>query len=222
VENAADTLPPTLNGDGDDGLGGSGSGIDVRGGVNGAPNMASNVDGTAGSGRRGVGGICSVFSSGGVAGSLLITGVNFGEKGGVRCRAGVGCWLGIDEGWSVGLADGGVAGARGAGDSARGIGGGHTGGGVWTGVRTRGALGLPPDPLPTPALACAGTGRSSPQVTAAPTGIRPPQIEHRARMETLVIFAGSSLKTDWHSGHETFIGSAGLAEFADLCAAVPA
>ena len=194
----------------------------IRGGVNDAPNIASNVDGMAGSGRRGVGGTCTGFSSGGAAGSLLLVAVNFGEKGGVRCRAGVGCWLGNDEGCSVGFVVGGVAGARVAGGSARGTGGGHTGGGVWTGVRARGATGFAPDPLPTPALACAGTGSSSPQVTAAPTGIKPPQIEHRARMETLVIFAGSSLKTDWHSGHETFIGSAGLAVFADLCAAVRA
>ena len=52
--------------------------------------------------------------------------------------------------------------------------------------------------------------RSSPQLTAAPTGIRPPQIEQRARIETLVILAGSSRKTDRHSGQDTFIGSAGL------------
>jgi hypothetical protein len=85
VENAADTLPPTLRGDGDEGLGGSASGMVVRdGGVSGAPNIASNVDGMAGSGRRGVIGALAGFSSGAAGGSLLMVGVNLGENGGVR------------------------------------------------------------------------------------------------------------------------------------------
>ena len=53
--------------------------------------------------------------------------------------------------------------------------------------------------------------RSSPQLTAAPTAMSPPHTEQRARIATLVIFAGSSRKTDRHSGQETFIGSASLA-----------
>jgi hypothetical protein len=106
-------------------------------------------------------------------------------------------------------------GARAAGVSARGTGGGQAGGGDDAGVRPRTGIGFAPDPPPTPAFA----GSSSPQLTAAPTGIKPPQIEHRARIERLVIFAGSSRNTDRHSGQETFIESAGLAVFADLCAA---
>jgi len=49
-------------------------------------------------------------------------------------------------------------------------------------------------------------GRSSVHCTAAPTAIRPPHTEHRARIDTLVILAGSTLYTDLHSGQETFIG----------------
>ena len=72
-------------------------------------------------------------------------------------------------------------------------------------------------------LAGAGTvGNSSPQLTAAPTGMSPPQTEQRARMDTLVIFAGSSRKTVRHSGHETFIGSGGSVESAGLFAAARA
>jgi hypothetical protein len=48
----------------------------------------------------------------------------------------------------------------------------------------------------------------SPQLTAATTGMRPPQTEQRARIEMLVIFAGSRRKTEWHSGQETFIENA--------------
>jgi hypothetical protein len=55
----------------------------------------------------------------------------------------------------------------------------------------------------------AAVAGSSPHVTAAPTGMRPPQIEHLARIDTLVIFAGSSRKTERHSGQETFIGTSG-------------
>lgn len=51
-------------------------------------------------------------------------------------------------------------------------------------------------------------GRSSPHWTAAPTAMSPPHTEHRARMATLVIFAGSTLKTDRHSGQDTFIADA--------------
>jgi len=53
---------------------------------------------------------------------------------------------------------------------------------------------------------------SSPHWTAAPTGMSPPQTEHRARIDTLVIFAGSSLNTERHSGQETFIDGAGWEE----------
>lgn len=49
---------------------------------------------------------------------------------------------------------------------------------------------------------------SSAHCTAAPTAISPPHTEQRARIETLVILAGSTRKTDRHSGQEMFIGSA--------------
>ena len=174
--------------------------------MSGAPNIASRGDGPAGSEGRGVAVAWAGFASRGAVCSLLIAGVNLGEKGAVRCRTGVGCWLGTDDGCDA--FEGGV-GARGTG-SDRGIGGGHAGGAACTGVRGRAVIGCARDAAPIAAVAGeATTGSSSPQLTAAPTGIRPPHIEHRARMETLVIFAGSSRKTDRHSGQETFIESAG-------------
>src|SRR5262245_29826486 len=95
----------------------------------------------------------------------------------------------------------------GAAVSARGTGGGHAAVGVaCTGVRGRAVIGFTPAELPT-ATGAGTAGKSSPQLTAAPTGMSPPQIEQRARIETLVIFAGSSRKTDRHSGQETFIGT---------------
>lgn len=48
-------------------------------------------------------------------------------------------------------------------------------------------------------------GNSSAHRTLAPTGISPPQIEHRARRLAPVTLAGSTRKTEWHSGHETFM-----------------
>ena len=69
------------------------------------------------------------------------------------------------------------------------------------------------DPMGAAGWRAPGAGdMSSPHCTAAPTGIRPPQTEQRARIDTLVILAGSSLKTDRHSGQETFIENAGLEE----------
>lgn len=65
------------------------------------------------------------------------------------------------------------------------------------------------------------TWSSSPQFTAAPTGMSPPQTEQRARIDTLVILAGSSRKTERHSGQDTFIGSAGSVASAGRPAAGP-
>jgi hypothetical protein len=50
-----------------------------------------------------------------------------------------------------------------------------------------------------------GVARSSVQRTLAPTGMMPPQTEHRARSATLVILAGSRRNTERHSGQVTFI-----------------
>jgi hypothetical protein len=138
-----------------------------------------------------------------------------GENGGVRCRTGVGCWLGVAGGAPD---DRGVAGARGFGGSARGTAGGHEVAAVGPGVRAR--AGVPACVPADDVTRGAGTvGNSSPQLTAAPTGISPPQTEQRARIDTLVIFAGSSRNTDRHSGQETFIGRADWAAFADPGAA---
>ena len=145
--------------------------------------------------------------------------MNFGENGGVRCRtdeeAAAG-WLG------GGVFDGALTGVDGGG--CRGTGGGHDAPPEWTGVFAPDEIGLTLGELPPPtAAAGVGTvGSSSPQLTAAPTGISPPQIEQRARMDTLVIFAGSSRNTDRHSGHETFIGSEGSVVSATPCEAARA
>ena len=104
-------------------------------------------------------------------------------------------------------------GADGARLSALGIGGGHAGLDVAAGVLVFERSGFTPDGV----AARLGTRgaivgwRSSPQLTAAPTAMSPPHTEQRARIETLVILAGSSRKTDRHSGQDTFIGSASLA-----------
>jgi hypothetical protein len=140
--------------------------------------------------------------------------VNFGENGGVRCRTGGGGgaaagWLGVavlDEALGEGDANG-----------FRGTGGGQAVAPDCRGVFGREPIDLTLGELPAPATAGVGAGTvgsSSPQLTAAPTGINPPQTEQRARIETLVIFAGSRRKTVRHSGHETFIGIGGSVESA--------
>ena len=48
-------------------------------------------------------------------------------------------------------------------------------------------------------------GKSSAQLMLAPTGIRPPHTAQRARKFAPVTLAGSTRKTDWQSGHETFM-----------------
>ena len=139
--------------------------------------------------------------------------MNFGENGGVRCRTeeeAAGGWLG------GGVFDGALTGVDGAG--CRGTGGGHDDAPECTGVFARDEIGLTLGEL-TDAAGAGTVGSSSPQLTAAPTGISPPQIEQRARIDTLVIFAGSSRKTDRHSGHETFIGSEGSVVSAAPCEA---
>jgi hypothetical protein len=68
-------------------------------------------------------------------------------------------------------------------------------------------IATPGDSAPDAGLVCGrrGSARSSPQRTLSPTAMIPPQTEQRARRLTLVILAGSSRKTERHSGHETFI-----------------
>ena len=116
------------------------------------------------------------------------------------------------DGWLGSPAFGGVPAS---GDGDRGTGGGQVAP-ECMGLFGREVIDFTSAELPAVTLvAGAGTvGNSSPQLTAAPTGMRPPQTEQRARMDTLVIFAGSSRKTVRHSGHETFIGSGGSVESA--------
>ncbi len=116
----------------------------------------------------------------------------------------------------AGVEGGGEAGARCDGNSVLGNGGGQDEAAVdATGVFAFDNIGFTPDGV-DPRMcvtdgAAFGAGRSSPQFTDAPTGMRPPHTEQRARIDTLVILAGSSRKTDRHSGQDTFIGIAGLA-----------
>jgi hypothetical protein len=111
------------------------------------------------------------------------------------------------------------ASAGGDANGLRGTGGGHDVAADCNGVFGREPIDLTLGELPAPTAAGAGTvGNSSPQLTAAPTGIRPPHTEQRARIDTLVILAGSSRKTVRHSGHETFIGIGGSAGSAGPCA----
>jgi hypothetical protein len=174
--------------------------MDVReGGVSGAPNVTASGAGALsdeGGGFPGAGSGTVCGASGfGVAGEWR------GENGGVRGRA----WLG------------GGAALRGVpmparGDdtrSVRGTGGGHAPAAGDAGVVARARTGFTPTGvLPSAGAAAEETCSSSPQLTAAPTGISPPQTEQRARIDTLVIFAGSTRNTERHSGQETFIGSA--------------
>lgn len=51
------------------------------------------------------------------------------------------------------------------------------------------------------------SGKSSPQLTLAETGMTPPHTEQRALTAAPTTLAGSTRKTDRHSGHETFIHS---------------
>lgn len=212
VEKAADTFPLGVNPGAPAGFGG-GWGILVRdGGVRGAPKVApagaaapdSNgpVPEVTGFGLSTAAGVGEV--------SFTTDGVNFGENGGVRWGAG-GDWLGGADGAGSGAAGAGRGGApdggTGAG-AARGIGGGQAFAGTEAaGVLARDMIGFTPlgGAPSADAVAPAETRRSSPQVTAAPTGMSPPHTEHRARIDTLVIFAGSRRKTDRHSGQETFI-----------------
>ena len=106
----------------------------------------------------------------------------------------------------------------------RGTGGGQDVAPECIGVFGREVIDFTSGEVPAATLAAgAGTvGNSSPQLTAAPTGISPPHTEQRARMDTLVIFAGSSRKTVRHSGHETFIGNGDSVGSAGLVAAARA
>ena len=195
----------TLRGGGD-----GGSGITLRdGGVSGAPNDGA-CEGAAGASSRG---IAAEFR---------------GENGGVRGRTGGGGGGAGAAGAGAGAALRGIGGvtgdavcARCDGNSVLGTGGGHDAVPDATGVFVLDIMGFTPAGV-APRTGVGTPGRSSPQFTDAPTGMRPPQTEQRARIVTLVILAGSSRKTDRHSGQDTFIGSAGLAVSGSRAAVGPA
>jgi hypothetical protein len=213
VENAADTLPPVANAGVDELLVvDAGSGMLVRdGGVRGAPNDIDRAGVRLRGAAEGDSGFASGTSERGIE-SFGTAGELRGENGGVLRRvapdAGT-AWAGMGAAGSATARRG----AAGSFTSPRAIGGGQVGEGgtapadlARTGFTPRGV-----DPALAP-LAEGTAGKSSPQLTAAPTGMRPPHTEHRARIEMLVIFDGSRRKTDRHSGQETFIGSAGPVE----------
>ena len=64
---------------------------------------------------------------------------------------------------------------------------------------------LPERPRDTESAGSSGAPMSSPQFTLSPTEITAPQMEQRARSVVLVILAGSTRKSDRHSGQATFI-----------------
>ena len=213
VEKAADTFPLGAKPGAPAGFGG-GCGMLVRdGGVSGAPNVpvgATGFESTCPAPEVAGFGFSTV--AGAAEESFTTEGVNFGENGGVRWRTGAGDWLGGGVGAGRGATGAGrcaAAGVGAGGGAARGIGGGQAFAGTEAaGVLPRDRIGFPPPgvgPAAAAVVAPAESCRSSPQVTAAPTGMSPPHTEHRARMETLVIFAGSRRKTERHSGQETFI-----------------
>ena len=203
----------------------SGVAIRVReGGAKGAPKAGEVVRGVM-AGRSGVG----FPERGTVAERGVADGIALGEgnsafhggagemgaeNGGVRFLAGAsgagpGCAVGASGAAGIAASAGAVAatagrGAEGAaGAPARGKNAGTTASvgadAVTEGWASAGAL---PDNARTPA---GGVPRSSAHRTLAPTGIVAPHTEHRARKLRFVILAGSTRKTDRHSGQETFI-----------------
>lgn len=204
----------------DGGGGDGGSGITLRGGGDGGSGITLRDGGVSGAPNDGA---CEAAASLGIAAVFL------GENGGVRGREGGG---GAGAG-AAGVGDAlrgidGVAGAdvcaRCEGNSVLGTGGGHEDAVPdAAGVFALDIMGLmPAGVVPRTGTPGGDAGRSSPQFTDAPTGMRPPQTEQRARIVTLVILAGSSRKTDRHSGQDTFIGSAGLAVSGSRAAVGPA
>lgn len=110
VENAADTFPVGVKPGAPAGFAGGCAIVAREGGVSGAPNAGPPVAAAGGRASAcwplllvGLG-----FSTDGAGDASFTTaGVNFGEKGGVRCRTGGADWLGAD---GAGLAAGSGAG----------------------------------------------------------------------------------------------------------------
>ena len=140
MEKAADTFPLGVNPGAPVGLAG-GCVIVVRdGGVSGAPNDAPVAAAGFESGEPAFEGFGFSTVAGAGADSFTTDGVNFGENGGVRWRAGAGAWLGGAAGAGRGGTGAGRCGAAGAGagaGAARGIGGGQ----AFAGAEAAGVLG---------------------------------------------------------------------------------
>jgi hypothetical protein len=121
------------------------------GGVSGAPNEAPVAAAGLASGGAAAGVAGFGFSTAAGPGASFITdGVNFGENGGVRWRAGEDDWLGGAAGAGRGATGAGRGGGAGAGaGAARGIGGGHAFAGTdAAGVLERDMIGFTPPGVP--------------------------------------------------------------------------
>lgn len=157
------------------------------------PNAPTGDDGTkAGVGGRSVDAGATGAPNGGVTGVRRLPGVN----GGIRPAP-------ASPGDAAGDAGGVTPGATGAGAETTGAGARRRGGGAMAGDGATAAGGR--NPARPSARAGELFGKSSAHRTLAPMGISPPQIEQRARRFAPVTLAGSTRKTDWHSGHETFM-----------------
>jgi hypothetical protein len=110
-----------------------------------------------------------------------------------------------------GGAAGGAAAGGGGATGADATGGGATAGAddaiSWNGTigasKAGAATGTARDTRGGGALTRVGANSSSTAIPM-PTVMTPPHTEQRARTPAVGTFAGSTRKTDWHSGHETF------------------
>lgn len=177
----------------------------------GAPKPGDPVVGT----KAGVGGRRVEGGKEGAPNAVLAGGVRRGgENGGIRPAGGL---------TGVGVLLAGAAGAEPAeGAGARGAAGSLVGGcavvagfcELADGAPDCGAAGLRParvagcsSPLPLADAGTSASGKSSPQLTLADTGITPPHTEQRALTAAPTTLAGSTRNTDRHSGQDTFIHS---------------
>lgn len=168
---------------------------------------AANGDVVRGCGGGGMKGIAGGI--GGVSGRVGGTGASDAGDGddvkaGVGIRGGAGGWTGS----AGGVTTTGTGGGSGATSTAR-AGGGVTlgAGGMATGAEIRGGGGAvtavpPPDANMGAAI---GWAKSSFAISPPPTAITPPQTEQRVRTPACGTRAGSTRKTERHSGQVTFM-----------------
>lgn len=174
-------------------------GRSVEGGNDGAPNAV-----LAGGVRRG-GATGGMRPAGGVTGVAVLTAAGGCDatpaRGGGGCTDGAGARGGAacTGAWTAGRFTGAPAVAFWPGTPG-GLAEGCGAAGLWT---VRGAAGSAP--RSDAGLDASASGKSSPQLTLADTGITPPHTEQRARTAAPTTFAGSTRNTDRHSGQDTFI-----------------